>query len=97
VILVYNVKERHADSEPRRYGSTAAKKKSLPEMGTIVHLAVSADCITFSDGPSVCNKNDIVDHFLSNLRRIRRVLTLIFSIILIRFPVCIGAPVRQLP
>ena len=69
----------------------------MPEMGTIVHLAVSADCITFSDGPGVSNAPNIVDHFLSNLRRIQRVLNLIFSIILVRFPVCIGAPVRQLP
>ena len=66
-------------------------------MGTIVHLAVSSDFITPSDGLNVDNEKDIVDHFLSNLQRIRHVLTLIFGIILVRFPVRIGEPVRQLP
>jgi hypothetical protein len=66
-------------------------------MYTIVHLEVSSDFITFADGPNVDNENDIVDRFLSNLQRIRRVLTLIFGIILVRFPVRIREPVRQLP
>lgn len=74
-----------------------ASGKSFPEIGTIVHLSVSVVGSTFFDDLSIENATDIVGHLFSNLRRIRHILANTFCIVLVGFPVSVGAPVRQLP